>query len=215
MELLLWFWLYDHRWFFNTRPDLTNYKYILSIPFLLNIGVAFVIISTVTGHDILDICHPRLVVWMYSRSVLCVLMSIILIAFIMKIHFKEKQEKEYFKNAIKIYPEIKSALDDYDYWIKEQSLISTPGLILLVLASVSYFWSVIMFKFLFLDDKIVYCHESILYLIKYDSVLSMLGNIPLIIVLVSMFVIKISSLVIANTCPRLLRCCSNVISKNN
>jgi hypothetical protein len=114
------------------------------------------------------------------------------------------KESSYFENAIKIYPEVKESMDNYDYWIRRKSLISTPGVLLLFLGIISLFWSYLIINLYVFEGKFVGCDENMLKLLNFNSVLIFIGDIPLFIVIIILGTIKIGSFISAYLCPSLL-----------
>jgi hypothetical protein len=203
MELFLWMWFYDSRWFFNFKISVKCYKYAWLIPLFTNTilsGICFYFLHTTDSPN----CEASLKLWLFSRTFFSVLISVNILFFMYKISNVYQKESSFFGNALKIYPSVKQTIENYDYWIRRKSLISTPGVLLLFLGIISLFWSYIMINLYYFEGKFVGCDEKILSLLNFNSFLIFIGNIPLLLVIIVLLLIKITSFVSAYLCPNLL-----------
>ena len=103
-------------------------------------------------------------------------------------------------------------MNQYDFWIRRKSLISTPGILLLFLGIISLFWSYVMINLYYFEDKFKGCNEHILSLVNINSVLIFLGNAPLFIVIIVLLFIKLTSFISAYMCPSFLIYTSKLLS---
>lgn len=199
MELLLWMWFYDPRWFFNFKISVNCYKYAWLIPFFIH-----VILTITCLYFLRTECEASLKLWLFSRTFSSLLISINIIFFMIKISRVYEKEYSFFENAIKIYPVLKHTTKNFDFWIRRKSLISTPGILLLFLGIISLFWSYVMLNLYYSENKFNQCDENILKLLNFNTILILIGNVPLLIVIIVLLVVKVTSFVAAYACPNCL-----------
>ena len=213
MELLLWMWFYDPRWFFNIKISIKCYKYAWLIPLVGHIALVtlclyILLSSTFPG------CDETLKLWIFSRIVFSFLIGINIILFMLKISFVFDREKVFFKNAEFVFPTIKNNMDNYSFWIRRKSLISTPGILLFFLGIISLFWSYVIINLHYVENKFENCESNLITLLNWNSVLIFVGNIPLLILLITFILFKVSSFLCAFLCPRVLIWVSKLCSKD-
>lgn len=200
MELLLWMWFYDSRWFFNFKLSVKCYKHAWFLPLLIHLllaGLCFYFLYTSDSPN----CDAALKLWLFSRTFFSVLISVNILVFIEKIGTVYNKEHAFFENAKKVYPSVSGAIDNYDYWIRRKSLISTPGVLLLFLGIISMFWSYIIINLYYFENKFAGCDQKILSLLNFNSVLIFVGNFPLLVLIALLVIIKIGSFICAFFCP--------------
>ncbi len=207
MELLLWMWFYDPRWFFNIKLSIRCYKNTWLIPLMAHLGlVAYCIYMRIRSNEnnlIVNNCNETVIPWILSRICLSFFIAIAIIIFMYKISFVYQRELQVFKNAENVYPTLKYNMEPYNFWIRRKSLISTPGILLLFLGIISLFWSYIMMKMYYIDDKFSSNCTFVSYLNIYN-IFIFLGNIPLIVLFFIMVFLKIIYFLCAFMCPRVL-----------
>ncbi len=211
MELLLWLWFYDPRWFFNFKISIICYRNAWLIPLFLHMFLMFVCLYYLQISETFS-CDRSLRLWLYSRTFFSFLISVTIVFFKFKILQVYNKEIGYFDNAKKIYPVLNYSMKQYDYWIRRKSLISTPGIILLLLGLISFFWSYLIISFYHFQNYYSKCDVKIQRLLNIHSIFILVGNIPLIAIILILLVMKFSSLVAAFSCPGCLiavsKCCS-------
>lgn len=202
MELLLWLWLYDVRWFFNLRISVSYYKNAWLIPLLLNACLVIICIYHFQLNDI-SFCDKSIKLWLYTRAFFSLLISLTSIFFIVKISEICKKEQNAFENPIKIMPILENSMKHYEFWIKRKSLLSTPGILLLFLGFVSLFWSCLITWFN-TAEHLYTCDSQVISLLMTHSIFIIACNSPIALVFVFMILIKLSCFVSAYLCPNLL-----------
>jgi len=207
MELLLWMWFYDPRWFFNIKLSIKCYKYTWLVPLMAHLGLVVYCIYlrfySSASNLIAESCSETIIPWILTRIFFSFLISITIIIFMFKISLVHQRELQYFKNAEKVYPTLRNNMEPYNFWIRRKSLISTPGILLLFLGMISQFWSYIMIKMYYIDDKFSSNCDLVSFLNIYN-IFIFLGNIPLIILFFLMVFLKISYFFCAFLYPRVL-----------
>lgn len=203
MELLLWFWFYDPRWFFNFKISIICYKNAWLIPLFLHMFLMVICLYFLTISETFR-CDRSLRLWLYSRTFFSFLISVTIVFFKFKIIKVYNKEIAYFENAKRIYPTLKYSMKHYDYWIRRKSLISTPGILLLFLGLISLFWSYLIISFYHFQNYYSQCDIKIQKLLNIHSLFIIIGNIPLFAVIFILLMIKLISLVAAFTCPSCL-----------
>lgn len=203
MELLLWLWFYDPRWFFNFKISIICYKNAWLIPLFLHCFLIFVCMFYLQISETFS-CDSSLRLWLYSRTFFSFLISVTIIFFKFKIIQVYNKEIGHFDNAKKIYPVLKYSMRHYDYWIRRKSLISTSGIILLILGLISLFWSYLIISFYHFQNYYSHCDVKIQKLLNIHSLFIFIGNVPLVLIILCLLLIKLSSLLAAFLCPNFL-----------
>ena len=203
MELLLWLWFYDNRWFFNFKISITCYRNSWLIPLFMHLFLMFVCLYYLGVSETFS-CDRSLKLWLYSRTFFSLLISITIIIFKYKILTLHKKEIDYFENSRRVYPQLLTSMKYYDYWIRRKSLISTPGILLLFLGLVSLFWSYLIITFYHYQNYYSKCDIKIQRLLNIHSLFIIVGNLPLIIIFVLLGLMKFSVFLSALLCPSCL-----------
>jgi len=211
MELLLWLWFYDTRWFFNLKISVICYKNSWLIPLFLHIFLMVVCLYYINISATFS-CDKSLRLWLYSRTFFSFLISVTIICFMFKISKVYKDENSYFDNAKKIYPALKNNMKQYDFWIRRKSLISTPGILLLILGLISLFWSYLIISFYHFQNYYADCDIKVQKLLSVHSFFIILGNVPLTLIILILIFIKIGSFICAYVCPGCLISVSKMCS---
>jgi hypothetical protein len=139
MELLLWLYFYDKRWFFNIQMPFKIYKYIWFIPlfchfFLISLGIYYMEIS---NGD-----HSGLKTGLWNQTLLSFTLSLNIIFFIFKMNQCYEKENKFVKTvrgALK-YPSTFKEIHNHDYWIRRKTVFSSAGVILLFQGLFSIFF---------------------------------------------------------------------------
>ena len=206
MELLLWMWFYDPRWFFNIRIISINfYKFTWLIPLMAHIWLVCYCIYLITYTSYSEVfsgCDKSVILWALSRIFFSFFISITIIIFMFKISFVFNREKKYFENAENIYPALKGHLDTYNFWIRRKSLISTPGIFLLFLGLISLFWSYLMIKMYYFERLFDKCENNLISFLNLNNMFIFFGNIPLLVLLIVVCFVKINYICCAFLCPK-------------
>jgi hypothetical protein len=198
-------WFYDPRWFFNFKISIKCYKYAWFLPLIIHLllaGLCFYLLHTTDTPN----CDTTVKLWLFSRAVFSVLISINILVFIFKVSEVYKKENSFFTNAIKIYPSlemVESTTNQFDYWIRRKSLISTSGVLLLFLGIISLFWSYIIINLYYFEHRLNGCDQNIISLLNFNSILIFTGNVPLFVIIFVLILVKLGSFITAWICPRL------------
>jgi hypothetical protein len=202
MELLLWLYFYDNRWFFNLKVPVQVYKFIWFLPlilhfFLISAGIYYLQISNNFS------CVESLRYWLYHRSLFSFLISLNIIFFMIKISQEFDKENIYFQNARRIYPILNSKTHEYDYWIRKNSLFSTSGVLLLLQGLISLFWSYIITA-LYKEHYYDSCDLKIQQALNLHSIFIFYSNLLLFVIFVIMVIMKLFFNLLGNFHPRWL-----------
>jgi len=212
MELLLWLWFYDYRWFFNLKVSVLCYKNAWFIPLFLHISMMSLCLYYLQISETFS-CDRSLKLWLYARTFFSFLISCTIISFKFKIAQIYKKEIDYFENAKRVYPNLSQSMKHYDYWIRRKSLISTPGILLLLLGFISLFWSYLIISFYHFQNYYSSCDMKIQKVLNLHSLAILIGNVPLVLIIVILLFTKLLSLITAFLCPGFLisisKCCSS------
>ena len=203
MELLLWLWFYDTRWFFNFKISIVCYKNAWLIPLFLHSFLMIVCLYYLQISETFS-CDKSLRLWLYTRTFFSFLLSITIVFFMMKIVNVNKKEINAFETPLKIMPNLENNMKQYEFWIRRKSLLSTPGILLLFLGLVSMFWSYLIISFYHFQNYYFTCEVKIQRLLNTHSFFILIGNLPLVIILITMLVLKVSSFIAAFLCPNVV-----------
>jgi hypothetical protein len=149
-------------------------------------------------------CEVSLKLWLFSRACFSLFIAGNILFFILKISWEFKRENSFFERAKKIYPNAEEAISQFDFWIRRKSLVSTPGILLLISGVISLFWSYIIINLYYLQNKFAACDQKVLALLNFNSILIFIGNVPIIVVFFSVLIVKLVSFICAFFCPRVL-----------
>jgi hypothetical protein len=140
MELLLWLYLFDNRWFFSLSIPLYIYKLFWLYPLTIHV-IEFLIslddLSISAVNDSLDLIKTLI----YNRCIFSFLISLNIMLFLKKISTEHEKENYHIHQGKKAYPILKTRINEPDFWIRRNSLLSRTGLFLLFLGFVSLIWS--------------------------------------------------------------------------
>ena len=203
MEILLWMWFYDPRFFFNFKLSIKCFKYIWLIPLIVNLLLAILCFYFLNYSDTPK-CDTSLKLWLFSRAFFSLLISINIIVFMIKIYYVHRRENTYFENAIKIYSHLQETMKRYDYWIRRKSILSTPGVLLLLQGIMSMFWSYFIIRLHYFENKFIGCDDNMIGLINLNTFFIFVGNVPVLTVIVILIIIKLTSFISAFLCPKFL-----------
>lgn len=201
MELFLWLYFWDNRFFFNLKVPVRIYKYSWFVPLFVHSILIFV------GVYYLDIssnfkCVESLKLWLYHRIVLSFLICLNMIIFMIKISQAYDRETAYFSKARQAYPILKDTIHEYDYWIRRNCLFSTSGVLLLIQGLISFFWSY-MIAALYKDHYYDSCDTRVQQVLNAHSYFIWYGNVILLVILCSMVFIKLLFFGMAKIYPRI------------
>lgn len=213
MELLLWLWFYDPRWFFNFKVSIVCYKNAWLIPLFLHSFITLICLYYLQISETF-MCDNSLRLWLYSRAFFSLIISINIVLFKIKIMKVYNKEIGYFDNATRIYPALKNSMKQYDYWIRRKSLISSTGILLLVLGIISLMWSYIIISFYHFENFYENCDAKIQRLLGLHSAFILFGNIPLILIFIVLIIMKLGSCFTAFVCPNCLVSISKALDNN-
>jgi len=208
MELLLWLYLYDDRWFFNLKLPTKIYKFLWLLPIfthfmLLSAGVYY--LNFVDDFQ----CAKSLKMWIYHRTFFSILMIINIIIFMMKIQTLLEKEKVHINNSTKIFnyhPEnhLNSLSFDQIYlsfWVRRNALVSTSGILLLIQGLISIYYSY-MIKNLITSQYFRSCDYKIQKALSLHSYSIYYTNNLLLSIIFIMLAIKIFHFVMGMYFPR-------------
>jgi len=217
MELLLWLFSYDPRWFFYSKISLKTFKYFWFIPLLCHFvfvsycGYVSIIYkfsnknNPIIIDDIFSECENFLKLWIYSRICFSFLISLALLLYQTKISNLENKEKSFFNDAESIFPILNKNSNNLDYWLIRKSIMSTVGKTILILGIISFLWSCAMLNFHYLENKFQGCEYDIIVTINFVSILIFIGNIPMLVLLFFIIILKVNAFFCAYLSPKLLR----------
>ncbi len=140
MELFLWLYLYDNRWLFEFKIPIKTYKNLWMIPIFAHIILLLTAVYYFQVSDNFE-CTESLRVWLYNRMCFSFIIVLNMITFVIKLMQTYDKHTAKMKKISKVYPIISRQIHEFNYPIRISTLISTPGVMLFILSSVSFFWS--------------------------------------------------------------------------
>ena len=190
MEFLLWLWLYDKRWLFGFRPNIFIYCFIWLIPILINISVfsfnAYFITLNKTFYQYAMLFKSII-------SFFSLLSSFLLI----KNLISNKKSENNFIEKIK-YIDYFEKINNDEYWISRNSLLSFNGLFLLFISLCQIIWSIYYIKY-----GIKYS-LYVTMVLKQSAFIEIYSSIFILIMFGIISFIKVSSLISLYLCPNLI-----------
>ena len=208
MELILWLWFYDSRWFFDCNISISCYKKLLLFPLFINLCLLGVCIYFVTLKEIFT-CDKSLIIWIYSRILFTLLLSGMILLFFKKISESNFQENIFLQKAKKIFPRIKDNNTSYENLIKRKAINSFIGIVLLLFSILSLVCSFTIIAFHHLENYYIGCNLKINSFLNFHSFLVLLGNLPFFIICFIFSFMKIGSYASSYICPSFLIKLSN------
>jgi hypothetical protein len=201
MELFLWLYFYDSRWLFNLKVPVRIYKYIWIIPFMIHF-IFLMITFYYFDKSNNPTCQLTTKLWLYHRLLYSILISINIIIFMIKIQIEYRKEKNALLKASQVYPALKNKIYENDYWIRRNSLISTPGITLLFLSIVSLFWTYLIIG---IQNKKIYesCDVKLQNIVDIQTYVFCYSNLILCSIFSTMVIIKLTALFMDNLFPNL------------
>jgi len=203
MELLLLLWFYDNRWFFNLKISIICFKNSWIIPLFLNAIMMTICLYFLIMKNGLD-CEAHLRQWLYLRTFFSLLIILNILVFMIKITDLYEEEIQFLEKSKKIYPVLKGEMNKLDFWVRRKSMRTWPGICLLILGLISLTWSFMIVTFYHSDHVYKNCDIIIRKLLDIHSMFIFLGNIPIILILLTLLTVKIFSLISSYVCPGLL-----------
>lgn len=198
MELLLWLYLYDNRWFFDIKIHSKFYKILWIVPIFIHFMLFSMGIYYLNFVDDFQ-CTNSLKMWILHRTFFSVLIIINIIIFLIKIQSSLEKEKIQFNETNKILGFDNMSLNSINFnseqkvlsfWVRRHSLISTPGILLLIQEFNSLYYSYLI-KNLLTNQSFGSCDYKIQKALNIHSYSIWYGNILLIVILATMIKIKV------------------------
>jgi len=226
MELLLWIFFYDPKWFFFSKASIKSFKFSWFIPLLIHLifvsYCCYVLFITkfrnkhhlIIINDLFNECGTYLKLWIYSRIFFSVFIALNLLHFKFSIDKIEHKEKSFFNNAISIFPGLQKNTEHYNYWIIRKSINKSSGISLLLLGIISFLWSFSMINFTYMENKFQGCEYQLILTINLISILIFLSNIPILILLFFKILLKVNSYFCSYLCPKMLIWFSRLYNHN-
>jgi hypothetical protein len=191
MELLLWLYLFDSRWFFKLNIPLDIYKLLWLIPLTMHL-IEFIISLYDLGISSNHHCLDSIKTWLYNRCIFSLLISLNIFFFVKKISHEYEKENNHIQQGKKAYPILKTRINEHDFWIRRNSLLSRTGMFLLFQGFVSFVWSFLIIKqFSKENHQFGPCDVNIQHIISAHSYFILYANFLLFCVFASMVTIKI------------------------
>lgn len=203
MELLLWMWFYEPKWFMNLTVSWETYQFIWMFPlavhlFLATIGFTLMYITEYSSNNAL------LVAWLSTRTFFSIVLILAIIAFLYNNRKLHEEDKQFRSEAVLVFRESYEVKQNSNYWLIRKSLTSRPGIFIFFLGLISLGLSFLMIRFYYLENKFVGCTDDVLQFLDFQLYIILSGDVPLVFVLSCFFLLKIGSLVCAYICPGLL-----------
>ena len=200
MELMLMLWFYDNHWFFDFKISIICFKNSWIVPIFLNallltVGIYNFFINLSV------ICDSNMQTWLIIRGLFSISLIINIIIFMRKISKLINEVSDFLHGTKKIYPALKGENDKLDFWIRREAFRSIYGISLLILGKISLIWSILIITYYKSHDVNKNCDLMIMKLLDYHSLVIFIGNIPILIMFISLIFVKSSVLLFPYICP--------------
>lgn len=208
MELLLWLYLYDNRWFFNLRLPTKLHKFLWAFPIfihfmLLSAGVYY--LNFVDDYQ----CTKTLKMWIYHKTFFSILMIINIIIFLMKIQTLLQKEKSHIEESTKIFnyhPQnhlntLGFEQNYLSFWVRRNALTSTSGVLLLIQGFTNIYYSYLI-KSLITSQYFRSCDYKIQRALCLHSHSIFYSNLLIFSVIAAMIFIKVFHFIMGMYFPR-------------
>jgi hypothetical protein len=185
METVVWLWLYDRRWVFNLKAPC--FLKIWSLPLFVN---TFFLISLFNyTHNNKDQCYPEFQTWIYVRYVILSLILVGLFLTYKETAYSAITEKTKMTN----YKAPSISCKNHKYWVTRNALTSYPGLFLLGLSLINWFWSLYGMNMAYhgyQSDAFIGCGSFMKNIVYANLVVSAIFSLPLVLGLLLIFAFK-------------------------
>ena len=200
MELLLWLYLYDNRWFFKKNISIDLYKFLLLIPLS-----AHFLDSVISLHDMyapcVCNCKEERNKMLYHQIIISIICCLIIAVFLKQISYEYKKESLHVELGKKAYPTLKLKIHEHDFWIRRNSLSSLPGLMLLIEGIFSFFWSYLQ---VYTIRTFTICDSYLTIFIYAHGYITFLSCIFIFIVFGLLIAIKVVFVILGQFFPKAL-----------
>jgi hypothetical protein len=201
METVVWLWLYDRRWFFGIKaPSLLK---IWTLPLFNN---AFFFVSLfyyfLRHNNDNAQCFQDFESWIYMR----LLMLTLIMAGIIQVYRETSKNTALDYSEMQTYKTINPILvKNYNYWITRKVLISFPGLSLLALGLINWFWIARGMNIVYNQYYIIYgCGAFMKNVVWGNLILTAILSLPVLWVFFSMILIKGTCIILGVISPSAL-----------
>ena len=108
MELMLWLWFLDSRWFFSFKVSKLSYRLLWVIPFISHVVLMFICLYYCLFNSAAQ-CDKPLKLMLFSKAIFSLILAISIVLFYKKIkHLCEKESKT--EDLIQqVYPTLKNS----------------------------------------------------------------------------------------------------------
>lgn len=204
MELFLWLWLYDDRWFWNIKVPRLYYLWLWLLPLISNLFLILIFLIHFTQNSE-NQCEKSYLFDSFTKAFFSFVSIITIVTFYYNIKGVIEEDKSEENFLHKIYPAIKmnSPGDRICKYLSRKCLLGTKGIILLLVSILSLYSSYLCIELTRKENQKInrICYNSLEnYIIKH-SYFTIIGNSPIIIILLSSVLVKITSIIINLTCP--------------
>ena len=207
MELTLWLYFYDNRWFFSLKLPLLIYRLLWVIPFISHILIMLICLYYSLFNSATQ-CDKPIKLMLFSKAIFSLLLAISMVLFYIKI--KNICEKESRKEDIikKHYPTLKNTNNHSisNYYLTRKCLLNTNGIVLFLFSIVSLYWSYLGTRFYRSQNENNFqnCDRGLEILINRHSSFILYGNSPIIVIFVLSLLTKLFSIVSTFFYPSLI-----------
>lgn len=202
MELLLWLWFYDPKFFFSVKTSIQFYKNSIILPTLIHIFICFISLYYLYLTEFYH-CDEAFFLWQTFKIFFSFIFLLVLFFFRQEIINYEKKEKAYYSKAKKIYPQSSSVIEKADYWIKRHTLVSNMGIMFLFLSVISISSSMLILAIYSFNPTYI-CDMKLKNILYFHAIFILVTNSPLAFSCFCMFFTKAIPAILTFTCPTLL-----------
>ena len=215
MDFFLWFWLLDRRFLCDFRPALKNFSFLFLLPIIFYLLIiCFNLYCLFPFRKLMEISY--LIV---GFETIFKMISVVCLALLITglYNLSKKQPKNQKNIFVLIFEKIKNDKEENfvyyeDYWMNRTILLSVNGIMVLLTSIINIGWSIfyVLHRNMFLD-----LYDWIEQFILFGAYLNILFCFPVLFVLISAMIIKVSFVLTAMICPSCVLSLSGLCCKRN
>ena len=215
MDFFLWFWLLDRRFLCDFRPALKNFSFLFLLPIIFYLLIiCFNLYCLFPFRKLMEISY--LIV---GFETIFKMISVVCLALLITglYNLSKKQPKNQKNIFVLIFEKIKNDKEENfvyyeDYWMNRTILLSINGIIVLLTSMINIGYSIfyVLHRNMFLD-----LYDWVEKFILFGAYLNIVFCFPVLFVLVSAMIIKVSFVLTAMICPSCVLSLSGLCCKRN
>ena len=201
MDFFLWFWLLDRRFLCDFRPALKNFSFLFLLPIIFYLLIiCFNLYCLFPFRKLMETSYLIVGFETIFKMISVVCLALLITSLY---NLSKKQPKNQKNIFVLIFEKIKNDKEENfvyyeDYWMNRTILLSVNGIMVLLTSIINLGWSVfyVLHRNMFLD-----LYDRVEKFILFGAYLNIVFCFPVLFVLVSAMIIKVSFVLSAMICP--------------